>query len=156
MRSRTKWMLALLVVLIVGIQFARPARTNPPEEFSKSIFADAAVWQDAPKTIERACMDCHSSRTRWPWYSNVAPVSWLVADDVAKGRERFSLSNWSKYNQPQKIVLLEDVCKLVKRHAMPLPIYIPMHAEAKLTEQEREEICTWSEHARERVAAGGK
>jgi uncharacterized membrane protein len=149
-------MLALLVVLIAGIQFARPARTNPPEEFSKTIFADAAVWQDAPKTIERACLDCHSSRTRWPWYSNVAPVSWLVAGDVAEAREQMNLSNWAEYKPSRKLDLLEDVCKLVKRHAMPLPIYIPMHAEAKLTEQERQEICAWSERARERVAAAGK
>ena len=156
MRSRTKWLLALLVVLLVGIQFARPARTNPPEEFSKTIFADAAVGQDAPKTIERACMDCHSSRTRWPWYSNVAPVSWLVAGHVAEARENMNLSNWGKYNQPQKLALLEDVCKLVKRHAMPLPIYIPMHAEAKLTEQERQEICAWTERARMRLEAAGK
>ena len=156
MRPRTKWLLALLVVLFVGIQFARPARTNPPEEVTKTIFADAAVWQDAPKTIERACIDCHSSRTRWPWYSNVAPVSWLVAGHVSEGREHFDLSNWGEYKPSRKLDLLEDACKLAKSHAMPLPIYIPMHAEAKLTEQERQEICAWTERARQRVSAAGK
>lgn len=156
MRPRTKWMLALLVVLMAGIQFARPARTNPQEVFSKTIFADAAVWQDAPKTIERACMDCHSSRTRWPWYSNVAPVSWLVADDVAEGREKMNLSSWAKYDQAQKSVLLEDIFNLVKAHSMPLPIYIPMHPEAKLSEQERGEIMAWAKAARARLEAAGK
>ncbi len=149
-------MLLLLMVPFAGIQFARPARTNPTEEFSKTIFADSTVWQDAPKTIERACMDCHSSRTRWPWYSNVAPVSWLVAGDVSEGREHMDLSTWAENDQPQKLALLEDVCKLVKRHAMPLPIYIPLHSEAKLTDQEREEICAWTKRARTRVEAAGK
>lgn len=156
MRPRTKWMLVLLVVLFVGIQFARPARTNPPEEFSNTIFADATVWQDAPKTIERACTDCHSSRTRWPWYSNVAPVSWQVAHDVVEGREHMNFSNWAAYDRMRKAALLEDVCKLVKAHSMPLPIYITMHKEAKLTDQERQEICAWSEGARARLEAARK
>lgn len=156
MKPWAKRILIVLAVVLVGIQFVRPARTNPPEEFSKTIFADAAVWQDAPKTIERACMDCHSSRTRWPWYSNVAPVSWFVAGHVSEGREQMNLSNWAEYKQSRKLDLLEDACKLVKRNAMPLPIYIPLHAEAKLTDAERQEICTWTERARGRVEAAGK
>ncbi len=156
MRPRTKWLLLILVALAVGVQFVRPARTNPPEEFSRTIFADQVVWQNAPKSIERACMDCHSSRTRWPWYSNVAPSSWLVADDVAEGREHFDMSNWGTYTVSRKSALLEDISKLVKAHSMPLPIYIPLHPEARLTEQEREEICMWADGARARVAASAK
>jgi hypothetical protein len=114
------------------------------------------VWQGAPKSIERACQDCHSSRTRWPWYSNVAPVSWLVAGDVADGREHLNLSSWAAYNRSRKSALLEDACKLVKRNAMPLPIYITMHGEAKLADVERQEICMWAEGARSRLEAAGK
>lgn len=146
----------MLVVLFVGIQLVRPARTNPQEDPAKTIFADATVWQNAPNSIERACMDCHSSRTRWPWYSQVAPVSWLVADDVAEGREHMNFSNWAAYDRMRKAALLEDVCKLVKAHSMPLPIYITMHGEAKLTDQERQEICAWAEGARARLEAARK
>jgi hypothetical protein len=157
MRPWAKWTLVVLVVLFVGIQFVRPARTNPPEDPAKTIFADAATWQDAPKaSMERACMDCHSSRTRWPWYSQVAPVSWLVAHDVAEGREHFDMSNWATYRASRKSDLLEDVGKLVKDHSMPLPIYITLHGEAKLTEQERQEISAWAERARARVEATPK
>jgi hypothetical protein len=156
MRAWAKRAGIAMVVLIVGIQFVRPARTNPLEEPEKTIFADVAVWQGAPKTIERACIDCHSSRTRWPWYSQVAPVSWLVAHDVAEGREHMDLSTWSKYDVPQKSALLADACKLVKSNSMPLPIYIIMHGEAKLTEQERQEICAWAEGARAQLDAARK
>ncbi|MCL4523512.1 MAG: heme-binding domain-containing protein [Acidobacteria bacterium] len=156
MKSRTKWLLLILVALAVGIQFVRPARTNPPEDPAKTIFADAAVWQDAPKTIERACLDCHSSRTRWPWYSQVAPVSWLVAHDVEEGREHFDMSNWATYRASRKSDVLEDIGKLVKNHSMPLPIYITLHGEAKLTEQERQEISAWAERARARVEIQSK
>jgi hypothetical protein len=156
MKPWAKRILIVLAVVLVGIQFVRPARTNPPEVAAKTIFADAAVWQDAPKTIERACLDCHSSRTRWPWYSWVAPVSWLVAHDVAEGREHMDLSAWAEYDRAQKSALLADVCKLVKSNSMPLPIYITMHEEAKLTEQERQETCLWAEGARARLDASGK
>ena len=156
MRPWAKRALLVLVVLFVSIQLVRPARTNPAEDPAKTIFADAAVWQDAPKTIERACLDCHSSRTRWPWYSNVAPVSWLVAGDVTEGRDHLDFSNWATYRPARKSALLEDITKLVKSHSMPLPIYITMHGKAKLTEQERQEICTWAERARARLDAGGK
>ena len=156
MRTRAKRALLVLVVVFVGIQFVRPARTNPPEDPTRTIFADATVWQDAPKTIERACLDCHSSRTRWPWYAHVAPVSWLVADDVAEGREHMNLSAWVAYDRSQKSALLADACKLVKRNSMPLPIYITMHGEANLTVQERQEICSWVEGARARLHAAGK
>lgn len=156
MRPRTKGALVVLVVLFVGIQLVRPAQTNPQEDPAKTIFADATVWQNAPKSIERACMDCHSSRTRWPWYSHVAPVSWLVADDVAEGRAHMDLSLWGEYNQMRKIQVLADACKLVQAHSMPLPIYITMHEEAKLTDQERQEICAWAEGARARLEAAGK
>jgi hypothetical protein len=146
----------LIALVLVGIQFVQPARTNPQEVLAKTIFEDATVWQDAPKTIERACLDCHSSRTRWPWYSRVAPVSWLVVHDVAEGREHMNLSAWGEYDRAQKSALLADVCKLVKAHSMPLPIYITMHEEAKLTEQERQETCSWAEGARARLDAKGK
>ncbi len=156
MRPWARWALLLLAVLIAGIQFVRPTRTNPLEDPSKTIFADATVWQTVPKTIERACLDCHSSRTRWPWYSRVAPVSWLVTHDVAEGREHMNLSAWAEYDRAQKSALLADVCKLVKAHSMPLPIYITMHEEAKLTDQERLEICSWAEGTRARLDAAGK
>jgi hypothetical protein len=151
MKPRTKWLLLILLALAAGIQFVRPARTNPPEDSSRTIFADQAVWQGAPSSLERACMDCHSSRTRWPWYSNVAPSSWLVADDVAEGREHLDFSNWGTYTPSRKSALLEDISKLVKAHSMPLPIYIPLHPEAKLTDQEREEIAAWADAARARM-----
>ena len=156
MKPWAKRTLIVLAMLLVGIQFVQPARTNPQEDPSKTIFADATVWQNAPKTIERACLDCHSSRTRWPWYAHVAPVSWLVAHDVAEGREHMNLSAWSENDRAQKSALLADVCKLVKSNSMPLPIYITMHEEAKLTGQERQEICSWAEGARARLDAAGK
>jgi hypothetical protein len=156
MRPWAKWALIVLVVLFVGIQFLRPARTNPPEDAAKMIFADSVVWQNAPKSIERACFDCHSHRTRWPWYSNVAPVSWLVASDVAEGRQHMNFSKWADYPPWKKAALLADTCKFVDAHKMPLPIYIPMHSEAKLTDQERKEICAWTGSALTRMDQANK
>jgi hypothetical protein len=149
-----KWVkraLISLLVLFAAIQLYRPARTNPPEDVSRTIFADAEVWSDAPKSLERACVDCHTHRTRWPWYSQVAPASWLVVSDVNEAREHMNLSDWAAYDLPQKSSLLADICKEVKSGAMPLPIYLTLHPEAKLTEAERQEICAWVERARVRL-----
>ncbi|HWQ02920.1 MAG TPA: heme-binding domain-containing protein [Candidatus Nitrosotenuis sp.] len=152
MRKLLKKVFVGVLVLCALIQVYRPPRTNPQEDSVQTIFADAVVWQDAPKSIERACIDCHTYRTRWPWYSQIAPVSWLVARDVREGREHMNLSDWAAYDTPQKMALLDDICKEVKARAMPLPIYVPLHPEAKLSDAERAEICAWAERARARLS----
>jgi hypothetical protein len=151
MKTWLKRMLIALPILFVMMQLYRPARTNPPEDAARTIFADAEVWSDAPRSIERACVDCHTNRTRWPWYASVAPASWLVVGDVNEGREHMNLSDWAAYDRPQKSGMLADICKEVKAEAMPLPIYLPLHPEAKLTDAERQEICAWVERARARL-----
>jgi hypothetical protein len=151
MKRWAKRVCLTLVVLFFAAQFVRPPRTNPQENPTHTIFADAVVWQDAPKSLERACMDCHTHRTRWPWYSQVAPASWLVVSDVNEAREHMNLSDWAAYDRPQKSGMLADICKEVKSGAMPLPTYLTLHPEAKLTEAEQQEICAWVERARVRL-----
>jgi mono/diheme cytochrome c family protein len=85
---------------------------------------------DTPRTRElffRACADCHSNETKWPLYSHVAPVSWLVARDVSEGRENLNVSEW---NRPQKDA--NEASEKLQKGEMPLPIYLPLHPEARL------------------------
>ncbi|MGH9535353.1 MAG: heme-binding domain-containing protein [Terriglobales bacterium] len=85
--------------------------------------------------FQRACFDCHSSNTVWPWYSNVAPMSWLVERDVQDGRRRMNLSEW---NRPQKDAA--NVANRVRSGDMPLWYYLPMHPRARLSAAEKQEL----------------
>lgn len=122
-----------LVVLFAAIQLVPYGRdhTNPP--------VTRAVRWDSARTQELAagaCMDCHSNLTRWTWYSNIAPISWLVYDDVKGGREHLDFSEWDK---PQREV--DDIVEAVRDGSMPPWQYKPLHAGARLSAGEREELA---------------
>ena len=121
-----------LAILFVGIQLIPYGRnhTNPP---SKS----EPQW-NSPQTrdfAKRACYDCHSNETVWPWYSNVAPVSWLVQHDVDEGREHLNFTEWDR---PQKDA--PKAAEEVEESAMPPWFFLPLHADAKLSDGEKEQF----------------
>src|ERR1700681_2163298 len=96
-------------------QLIRPARTNPPVDAQKTLEATVHPPANVVATLNRACGDCHSSHTRWPWYTNVAPVSWWIVDHVNEGRRRVSFSRWADYDAPRKLKELDQICLRVER-----------------------------------------
>ena len=129
---------AATLVAAAALQLVPVKRTNPPVTFEVEAPADV-------KTIlERSCYDCHSNRTRWPWYSRVAPVSWLVARDVQRAREEMNFTEWPAFDFEEQEHLLEDIAKAVDRGKMPLPIYLTMHADARLDDAERQRLVRWA------------
>ncbi len=127
-----------LVVLLAGAQLVRPARTNPPPASPLPI-DDAA----AKAVLRRACFDCHSNDTRWPWYAGVAPMSWLLVHDVNEGRSKMNFSTWK---DPEG-ELFEEICEEVREGKMPPTMYVPLHAEARLSEADKALLCSWAERA---------
>lgn len=118
-----------LIVLIQLLPFGRD-HTNPP------VVAEPN-W-DSPQTralFFRACADCHSNETVWPWYSQVAPVSWLVSRDVVEGREQFNISEWGRPENEG-----DEAAETVQEGEMPLWFYVPLHPEANLTAAERQQL----------------
>jgi hypothetical protein len=93
--------------------------------------------------LVRACGNCHSNHTDWPWYSHVAPVSWWIAKHVREGRERLDFSEWESYSTWQKRDKLESMCGLISTGRMPPRMYTAMHPEAKLTEENKKAVCAW-------------
>lgn len=123
-----KYSLLIIVLLLIIIQFIPVDRTNPPVVREPN-------W-DSPETrayAVRACFDCHSNETKWPAYSYIAPISWLVADDVMEGRKDFNMSDW----KPGKG---DEAAKEVRKGDMPMWQYTLMHSEAKLTDAEKKEF----------------
>lgn len=145
-----RWARLILIVFLVafiGIQFVRPDRTNPVTPPADSL--QARTPPDIRALLDRSCRDCHSNETRWPWYSNVAPASWLAASDVHHGRERFNFSEWTSYPSDEQDKFLGAMCKLTERGRMPLPPYVLLHRGAKLSPSDITALCTWSDKMRD-------
>ena len=120
-----------LAVVVVGAQLVPLDRSNPPVE------AEIALPDAVRGIVRKACYDCHSNETRWPWYAYVAPVSWLVHHDVEHAREHLNFSSWGTYSAEDQQELLGDIAEEVEEREMPLQIYVSLHAEARLTSDER-------------------
>ncbi|MBV8708685.1 MAG: heme-binding domain-containing protein [Acidobacteriaceae bacterium] len=103
--------------------------------------------------LKRSCMDCHSNQTVWPWYSYMAPVSWLVERDVRRGRDHLNLSEWPQYTFQQKQELLADIATAVKNGEMPLRQYTLIHRRARLSEADTDMVYTWARAERRRLRA---
>lgn len=141
-----------LVVLVV-MQIVRPQTANPAVDPSKDLAADVTVPAEITDMFVRPCNDCYSNRTVWPWYSHVAPVSWLVVSDVIRGRRRVNFSEWRTYASDKRSKLLQAICKEVTEGGMPPLTYTPMHSSAPLTKGDAQEICRWTAATRQTIAA---
>jgi len=139
--------LILFLVGFIGMQFVRPDRTNPPAHAAASLTANTPPHITA--LLDRSCRDCHSNETRWPWYSNVAPMSWLVADHVHHGCEHLNYSEWTTYDPDHQDKLLGEMCGLVKRERMPLPSYLLIHRGSRLSPEDVTALCAWSDKMRD-------
>jgi len=130
----TRRVLLALTAIIVLVQLVPYGRNhgNPP------IVAEPRWSSPSVRALaKRACFDCHSNESHWPWYSNVAPVSWLIQHDVDEGRAAVNFSEW---NRPQKEAA--DSAKSVVEGEMPPAIYLPLHPEARLAAAERDELVS--------------
>lgn len=126
-----------LVVLFGIIQFLPIDKTNPPTE--QEIEAPKEVVQ----VFKRACYNCHSYKTSWPWYSSVAPLSWLVAHDVRDGREKINFTAWQAVGPKKEAELVEQIWLTVETGIMPPWFYRFVHPESKITEREKASIGRW-------------
>lgn len=135
--------LGILALLVVA-QLIRPATINPPIDPAREIAARFAVEPAVQSIFDRSCNDCHSNRTVWPWYSHVAPMSWLVASDVNDGRRHLNLSESGSYPVEERAKLLDEICKEVREGDMPPFQYTPMHTGSKLSEADQEKLCSWA------------
>ena len=145
-----KWLKRILFVLsavFIGIQFVRPARTNPSIDPAKELHAPPHV----AAILDRSCMDCHSNRTRWPWYTSVAPVSWWIIDHVNEGRHELSFSAFGGYTQRRQTKKMEQICEEVEEGEMPLREYLWLHPSARLSEADRQTLCAWSKAEQRRL-----
>ncbi|MGH7456687.1 MAG: heme-binding domain-containing protein [bacterium] len=141
-----------LAVLFVAIQFAGPEKTNPPVDAAKTIQANTQITPEVAAIIQRACGDCHSHQTQWPLYSYVEPVSWFLVDHVNDGRKHLNFSEWASYEPKRMRKKLQEMFEEVEKGAMPLKSYLLLHPDARLSQDDIQQLGAWAEAERRRLA----
>jgi cytochrome c len=120
---------------------------------SASLLADASVPAPVMEIVSRSCQNCHSEKTEWPVYSYVAPMSWMVEKDVHDARSKMDLSRWRDYSSEQRQEFLSEIGSLVRNHRMPLPRYLLLHPEARLSDSDVNRLYQWTRSERKRLRA---
>jgi hypothetical protein len=154
LNRRTLFKFALAAACAVGIgsmvhPFGRVKTVVSPAP----LFADAPVPSPVMEIVSRSCRNCHSEKTEWPVYSYVAPMSWMVEKDVHDARSHMNLSRWNDYGSAQRQELLSKIGSLVRNHRMPLPQYLLLHPEARLSDSDVNQIYQWTRSERKRLKA---
>ncbi|MFA3782282.1 heme-binding domain-containing protein [Melioribacteraceae bacterium 4301-Me] len=134
---RLKFFIYIIVIALIAIQFINVERTNPP------VAAEIKAPPDVKKILRNSCYDCHSNETKWPWYSYIAPISWLVEKDVKSGRKHLNFSEWEKLTTKKKDKKREEIWEQISKDEMPLDIYTYMHPNAKLSLLQKNIIKNW-------------
>ncbi|CAN5636913.1 MAG: heme-binding domain-containing protein [Pyrinomonadaceae bacterium] len=144
MKKLLKVVFIITAIVFFVLQFFRPDRTNPQIVEDETIEVATAVPADVQAVLSRSCYDCHSHKTIFPWYSNVSPFSWFLADHIEQGRKEVNFSVWNTYSAEKKIRKFEEICEQVESRAMPLPSYLWIHRNSILDGQKRKLLCDWA------------
>lgn len=132
-----KFFFILFLLGIIGIQFFKIEKTNPP------VTADLNAPDEVKTIFRNACYDCHSNETIWPWYSKVAPVSWILESHVKDGRKRLNFSEWEKYSDIKKSEMKKEIWEQINNDEMPIKMYTYLHSKANLDIIKKKTIQDW-------------
>ncbi|MES2703728.1 MAG: heme-binding domain-containing protein [Bacteroidota bacterium] len=146
-----KLLLVLLAAFIV-IQFFRPARNKGNAVTAQEITQLYAVPAHVQEILHKACYDCHSNSTRYPWYSNIQPVAWWMDDHVQEGKGELNFSEFGSYTPQRQAKKLKKCAKEVEEGEMPLDSYTWQHADAKLTAEEKAALESWARNLSAQIA----
>jgi cytochrome c551/c552 len=137
MKRSLRSIFIVLAVLLIVAQAIRPERTNPP------VTGEINAPPEIKSILRKTCYNCHSNETVWPWYSQVAPASWLLAHDVSNARKRVNFSEWSSLTPRRQAGKLRKADEEIKEGDMPLWYYLPLHPEARLSDADKSALMAW-------------
>jgi Haem-binding domain len=154
---RRFYSITLPIAAAIGLMnLARVDRTSPAENPAEAIEAHTRMPENVAAIFRRACRDCHSQRTDWPWYSAIAPLHWLMTADVYAARSHMNLSVWDRYTPEERTERIIGICEMVAANKMPLWYYKPSHyPSAWLSESDKKAICDWAKEEVGRVSTTG-
>ena len=143
------WIIIIVIVVIffIVIQFLQPEKNISPTLSKNDIFLHIQADQAVKDKIQNVCYNCHSNNTVYPFYDYIAPVSWIIANDIKRGKRHLNFSEWATYTKKKQLQLLSDICDEVTSGDMPIKSYTIMHRHSRVNEKEVEEICNWTDSA---------
>lgn len=154
MKIAKKIGIALLIIL-VGMQFYRPEKNKAEGDYVAAFEAETKPSPEVKQLLETTCYDCHSDNTNYPWYNNVAPISYWLDHHIEEGKEHLDFSDWENYTVKKKDHKLEELIEEVEEGEMPLKEYTWTHKEARLTEDQKKLLMDWAKEVRSRYQLAG-
>lgn len=146
----------IFIVLVIGmviIQFIRPARNTSIAVTADDMNVIYPIPDSVNQVLQKACYDCHSNNTRYPWYANVQPVAWWMNDHITEGKKELNFSEYGKRTLPKRAKKLKKLAKEVQEGGMPLDSYTWIHKDAVLTDREKKMIIDWANNLSAKIAA---
>jgi hypothetical protein len=150
-----KALLILFLVFLI-IQFFRPAKNISAREQPQALKKSYLIPAQVESSLKKACYDCHSNNTRYPWYAEVQPIAWYLAHHVNDGKEELNFDEFLSYPLKKQDHKLEEVIETQQEGEMPLSSYTLIHRDARLTKEQKKEIINWATQVRKQVNYTGK
>ena len=147
----TRKILFALLMVFIFIQFFRPEKNESTAQTSNDIFAHYEAPKNTKQLIHTACYDCHSNNTVYPWYAEIQPMAWWLADHVKEGKSELNFSEFASYKPKKADHKLEEVIEMIQEGEMPLKSYTLIHDNAKLSDGQKKAIITWAEGLRSQI-----
>jgi hypothetical protein len=142
-KSLNKYLIITCILGLILIQFFRTDKSVPVTDPALDFFVEKNPPRKIIAAIRTSCYDCHSYQTSYPWYSSIAPVSWLLQSHIKEGREHLNFSEYANYSREQRNHLLSEMQEVIEENEMPLRSYTLIHRNAKLNQDMRESLVTW-------------
>jgi len=140
-----KKILYFLVIALMIIQFIHPKRNKATGEQVNNIAIVHPISQDVKSILEKACLDCHSNNTRYPWYTNFQPFDWWITHHINEGKRELNFDEFNNRSLRFQYNKIKEVVKQVKENEMPLNSYLWIHKDAKLSSEEKSKLISWAE-----------
>jgi hypothetical protein len=143
MKNQLKWVGLGLITVLVILQFFQPDRSNKLSDPKMELLSLVPASAEVANLLERACQDCHSNKTVYPWYSYISPLSFWIKDHVDDGKKHFNMSEFGTYPVKKAAHKLEEGFEVIEKGEMPMESYTWMHPEARLSAAEKKVLIQW-------------
>lgn len=140
---KLKNIIVFLIVFLGLAQFFKIEKDNPKVSSSLDFLTVENPPQNISKMIKNECYDCHSNETKYPWYTEYAPLSWWIKSNINGAREYFNFSEWGNLSQKQKIAKMQECYEALEEEEMPVGLYISMHDEAQFSDAQNDSLMNW-------------
>ena len=134
----------LLLLLFIAIQFFRPKKNINQGNHLAVFLNETNPPENVEIILNNSCYDCHSDNTEYPWYNNIAPVSWWLSWHISEAKANLNLSGWDSYSNRQKVRNLEEVIEVIDEREMPLKQYTWIHNDARISKEQGEAVIEWA------------